>query len=122
MVTAAGCSDQHAQNPTTAEGQFYGPAMTRPDQHAPNPATMTRPYGVITGTLILEYSAGSGSLKAVVNDTGRAKLEIVSAGHVVASVVTGPSAASGFEFRLAGTSSIWGARAGYAPPTHLRPR
>jgi hypothetical protein len=98
MVTAAGCSDQHAQNPTTAEGQFYGPAITRPDQHARNPTTMTRPDGVITGTLILEYSVGSGSLKAVVNETGRAKLEIVSAGHVVASVVTGPS--GGFRVRV----------------------
>ena len=67
MLIAVGCSYKDAQHP----------------------ATVTRPDGIITGTLILEYSMGGrGWEAAVLNDPGRGRLEMVSGGKVVTSVTT----------------------------------
>jgi hypothetical protein len=77
MLTAVGCLSKDAQNADT----------------------VTRPDGIITGTLILEYSlGGSGWQAAVLNYPGRGRLELVSAGKVVASVTTGTS--GGFQVEV----------------------
>jgi hypothetical protein len=69
-------------------------------QDAHNPATITRPDGIINGTLILESSMASSlpGTTVVFNGPGRGRLEVVSAGQLVASVITGPT--GGFRVRV----------------------
>ena len=69
-------------------------------QNSADAATAKRPAGMVSGTLMLEYSTTCtrGSLCAVLNIPGRGRLEIIGGSTVVASVVTGRS--GGFRVRI----------------------
>jgi hypothetical protein len=71
------------------------------DVHPSTSRSTAHALGIINGTLILEYSYSSGGSVlggAVLNEPGRARLEIVSAGKVVGRLLTGTSGA--FRFRI----------------------
>ena len=66
---------------------------------ARGPAVMTRPAGIVAGTLILEYpNNGTGILAAVANIPGPGRLQIISGHVVVATVAAGRS--GGFRVRV----------------------
>jgi hypothetical protein len=86
------------QGPVCCQRSHRVPETTA-HKGAQNPGTITRPDGINAGTLILEYSMGGrGWEAAALNDPGRGRLESVSAGKVVASVITEPS--GGFRVRV----------------------